>query len=149
MIGNNAVLALVEEALGRPQTIGTDDCIAFACSIVQAINGEDLLGNRYRGAWSSAREAESLTPLGLGATVARQLRNRGWQPIPLSETEAGCFGLARVPSDGTRIHYPCVAIGGGWWLGRVDKGVSYLRTADLWRAWGPPDLAGPQMWVAA
>lgn len=134
--------ALVTWAEGRTQTIGLDDCVGFACGVAFAITNRDVLGNAWRGAWSNEAEAQRHyplgQPLGLGLLVSRRMQQLGWLRCRPPEAPPGSFGLALVATRQGRVLLPCVATGAGWWLGRIERGVTHLQDRHVRHGWQSP-----------
>ncbi len=131
----------VENMLGVPVTFGTDDCLPFAADLILDLTGIDILGNRYRGAWSSEAEGMAMIPLGMGTTMRRRIRELGWAKVDPFNAPVGSLALLRIWTlDGAgnckEIHEAGV-VTGGMVLHRVEHGVGHAPLRNVVACWAP------------
>lgn len=131
---NTIIAAHIQAVLGRPVTWGLDDCAPFVAAIVQDLTGVDLLGNAWRGLWSSPADVDRLTPLGLGVTVSRRMRDCGWQRIAPRRAVAGSVCLLRAGPE----HIVGLVLPDGRALARGSKGVQFWPINAAVAAWERP-----------
>jgi hypothetical protein len=132
----------VEHVLGASVTFGVNDCLPFAADLILDLTGIDILGNRYRGAWSSEAEGMAMIPLGMGTTMRRHIRELGWEPVSPFSAPVGSLALLRLwvnGSDGnTRRVHEAGVVTGGMVVHRIEKGVGHAPLSDVVFCWKPP-----------
>lgn len=119
-------------ALGRPASWGEDDCCTFACDIVLAAFGVDLMAP-LRGKYDSQGTAAAVmwryASGGLGETAVKLARRAAITPVAFPFTEAHIAVLAspRGPTLGVSD--------GAAWVCRIDMGVERVALERAVLAW--------------
>lgn len=125
------------EILGRrhagPVRWGEDDCAHFCASIIRAATGDDLLdGAECEPPTESGAVALLEREGGLARAVLRRMRDRaGWRSVAPCEASPPALGIGRYGP----LLLCCVSIGRGWWVSRVDDGVTVIQSEHIKRAW--------------
>lgn len=121
-----AMIAFIEQRMARPFRWGTQDCVRFAASAVQAETGENLLAGVPR--WSSRREALSvLDQLGglIAAVDARRPR------IPAAFALRGDIAGIEDSLFGVRL----MIVEGATLIGPGQRGLERLPREAMEMAW--------------
>lgn len=132
----------VEHVLGVPVTFGINDCLPFAADLILELTGIDILGNRYRGAWTSENQGLSMIPLGMGTTMRRRMKELGWTKVDPFSAPVGSLALLRIWIEDANgiakeIHEAGV-VTGGMVVHRIEKGVGHAALRDVVFCWAPP-----------
>lgn len=132
----------IEFALGRPVVFGVSDCLPFAAGIIQDVTGIDILGNRYRGTWNSESEGMAMIPLGMGTTMARRMRELGWNRIDPTLAPVGSLALLRMTARDAEGHpreiHEAGVVSNGLVIHRVEMGVGHAPLSQVRFCWAPP-----------
>lgn len=121
----------IERAEGKPFRWGRDDCMLWCANILKrALKVDPAKGYRgkYHGMKSAYRE---VGPGGLALAVRRACREAGWPPIDPIDAEAGDLGVIQNPMGQACVLY----LRGGFWVGRIDRGVAVVPTKRVKVAW--------------
>lgn len=129
----------IEAVLGKQAVFPSDYCATFADAIIREIHGLDILGNRFAGAFATTEaDAYAAHPMGLLVTVARRMREIGWERIDPMFAQTGDLAVTRAEVYG---HGIAVARGGGWFVRRHITGVRIEPASDVVAAWHPREIA--------
>ncbi len=127
----------IERSLGVPMSFPHDYCATFAAGIIKEVHGADILGNRFGGEFAASEdEAYHENPLGLLVTVARRMRELGWNRITPDAAPFAALAVCRSEEYG---HGIAVANGDGWFVRRFCKGVRFEPPSCVVAAWRPPE----------
>lgn len=128
------VEAALDRAEGVPARWGVDDCTLFIADILRAATGKDPAED-FRGKYGDKAAAyELIGPRGLAYGIQRRARRYGWQPMSRSRVrlaQYGDLGIYRGPG----VQACVLKCGPGFWLGRADYGVAYVRDEKIVAAW--------------
>ncbi|WP_290690126.1 MULTISPECIES: DUF6950 family protein [unclassified Haematobacter] len=124
-----AVMRIVMEVMGRKWEWGVSDCTASACEVFRRLHGVDLMG-RYRGAYSTARQARRLQGPDYAAFCYAQATRSGL--VTKDEAEPGDIGLV----EGRHGLSLAIAVSPQVWAGKTEGGFATTNAAVM--IWGIP-----------
>lgn len=134
-----SVGVFVQQFMGREIVWGEDDCASFTAKWVLRCGGPDLMTDLWGMFQSQEEYKEALIQRGpsfMTRIALKRLRDFGYKRIDPQNGGLGDVAFCRVPTeDGPITHALCVGIGNGWYIGRIELGVTHIQHQHLAGVW--------------
>ena len=125
----------IDRAMARPRVLGRDDCGTWVADIVKKITGHDP-ARELRRRYCDERGRDALIVQRWGTWVAMLdavLEPAGY--VRLKGMTDGARGDIGFASRGDMRGAICLALGGGEWVTRGEKGVAFVKSNVIYPIW--------------
>lgn len=139
-----AIDAAMIGATIEPMRWGTDDCALWVANIQREVLDYDP-ASAYRGRYRTRRGAmRTMTKMhrgGLLGQIRSVARARKWKRVHPELAQIGDVGLIWTEHDGRSVLATVICRKRGWFVGRNECGVSFMRAKHVPFAWSVLDDA--------